>query len=220
VPVVSRERFEWLDGGYFLVSTYETVFGDAPAQTGVNYVRSVLSDRRWRRTTRAKRLAAERMDAHEWRLWERLIEERGIVIDRPNREAHPLYPDMIYPCDYGHIPGTTAADGHGIDVFVGPVQAGLVGLIALTHRPSGIADPKLLVNLTREDADAIIAFLDRGDPGPDLHLVWRQHVRRGRLPVFHRRITGVCGPNVDPEPRAVPVARSRLRSRAPATRPA
>lgn len=37
VPVSSTERFYWLDGGYFLVSTYETVFGDEPAQTGVNY---------------------------------------------------------------------------------------------------------------------------------------------------------------------------------------
>jgi len=37
VPVTSRETFSWLDGGYFLVSTYETVFGDEPAQRGVNY---------------------------------------------------------------------------------------------------------------------------------------------------------------------------------------
>jgi Protein of unknown function (DUF1579) len=37
VPVTSIESFRWLDGGYFLVSTYETVFGDEPAQTGVNY---------------------------------------------------------------------------------------------------------------------------------------------------------------------------------------
>lgn len=37
VPVTSTETFAWLDGGYFLVSTYETVFGDDPAQTGVNY---------------------------------------------------------------------------------------------------------------------------------------------------------------------------------------
>jgi Protein of unknown function (DUF1579) len=37
VPVTSVERFSWLDGGYFLVSTYETVFGDEPAQRGVNY---------------------------------------------------------------------------------------------------------------------------------------------------------------------------------------
>jgi hypothetical protein len=37
VPVVSDESFEWLDGGYFMVSTYDTRFGDEPAQRGVNY---------------------------------------------------------------------------------------------------------------------------------------------------------------------------------------
>ena len=37
VPVTSRESFAWLDGGYFLVSTYETRFGGEPAQKGVNY---------------------------------------------------------------------------------------------------------------------------------------------------------------------------------------
>jgi hypothetical protein len=37
VPVASTESFYWLDGGYFLVQTYETIFGDEPAQTGVNY---------------------------------------------------------------------------------------------------------------------------------------------------------------------------------------
>jgi hypothetical protein len=39
VPVTSTETFEWLDGGYFLVQHYETVFGDEPAQRGVNYWR-------------------------------------------------------------------------------------------------------------------------------------------------------------------------------------
>ena len=33
--VTSKESFEWLDGGYFLVSTHETKFGDEPAQKGV-----------------------------------------------------------------------------------------------------------------------------------------------------------------------------------------
>jgi hypothetical protein len=37
VPVRSEETFAWLDGGYYLVQTYETVFGDEPAQKGVNY---------------------------------------------------------------------------------------------------------------------------------------------------------------------------------------
>jgi Protein of unknown function (DUF1579) len=37
VPMTSSESFYWLDGGYFLVSTYETKFGDEPVQKGVNY---------------------------------------------------------------------------------------------------------------------------------------------------------------------------------------
>jgi inorganic pyrophosphatase len=97
------------------------------------------------------------MDASEWRRWERLIDDRGIVLDRPRGTAHPLYPDMIYPCDYGHLPGTTAADGEELDAFVGSEPTGLVGLIHLTHQPSGISEPKLLVNMSRADADRLIA---------------------------------------------------------------
>jgi hypothetical protein len=52
-----------------------------------------------------------------------------------------------------------------------------VGLIALTHWPTGIADPKLLVNVTQADARTTFAFLYRGDPGPDLDLMWRQQPR-------------------------------------------
>jgi Protein of unknown function (DUF1579) len=37
VRVTSTEEFSWLDGGYFLVSTYETIFGDEPPQKGINY---------------------------------------------------------------------------------------------------------------------------------------------------------------------------------------
>jgi hypothetical protein len=37
VPVRAEETFYWLDGGYFLVQTYETVFGDEPPQNGINY---------------------------------------------------------------------------------------------------------------------------------------------------------------------------------------
>jgi hypothetical protein len=37
VPVTSVETYDWLEGGYFLVHTYETAFGDEPAQKGVNY---------------------------------------------------------------------------------------------------------------------------------------------------------------------------------------
>jgi hypothetical protein len=60
-----------------------------------------------------------------------------------------------------------------LDVFVGAEPIGLVGLISLAHRPSGISEPKLLVNVSRADADRLMAFLDRGDPRADPDLVWR-----------------------------------------------
>ena len=112
------------------------------------------------------------MDAADWSRWERLIADRGIVIERRRGHAHPCYPD-IYPCDYGHIPDTSAPDGEEVDVFLGTMRTGLVGLIALTHQPSEVTEPKLLINLSRVDADSILGFLDRGDPPPGLDLVWR-----------------------------------------------
>jgi hypothetical protein len=36
-PVTSDETFYWLDGGYFLVSTYHMIFGNEAPQTGINY---------------------------------------------------------------------------------------------------------------------------------------------------------------------------------------
>lgn len=37
VRVISDESFYWLEGGFFLVQPYETTFGDAPPQKGINY---------------------------------------------------------------------------------------------------------------------------------------------------------------------------------------
>ena len=48
VPVTSVETFAWLDGGYFLVHTYETVFGAEPAQKGVSYWRYDAGGQRFR----------------------------------------------------------------------------------------------------------------------------------------------------------------------------
>jgi len=40
------------------------------------------------------------------------------TIDRPLGHAHPNYPDMIYPINYGYIEGIFAADGEEQDVYV------------------------------------------------------------------------------------------------------
>lgn len=80
-------------------------------------------------------LQALRTVVHEqfsWTAWAQCLDTQGITIDRPAHSTHPEYPSVIYPLDYGFIPGTVGSDGEPVDVFVGSASSGLVGLL-LTH---------------------------------------------------------------------------------------
>lgn len=41
-----------------------------------------------------------------------------VTVDRPLGSAHPEYPDMIYPVNYGYVEGITAADGEEQDAYI------------------------------------------------------------------------------------------------------
>ncbi len=40
-----------------------------------------------------------------------------ITFDRPLGSVHPRHADMVYPVNYGFVPGTKAGDGMEIDVY-------------------------------------------------------------------------------------------------------
>lgn len=71
-------------------------------------------------------------DHFSWERWEQLIVDEGVQLDRPQSTPHPLYPDIIYPMNYGYICNTTSSDHAEVDVFVGSGAPKLVGLI-MTH---------------------------------------------------------------------------------------
>jgi inorganic pyrophosphatase len=48
-----------------------------------------------------------------------------VIIDRPKGSAHPRYPEVIYPLDYGYLENTTASDGGGIDVWLGSLSTAM-----------------------------------------------------------------------------------------------
>lgn len=65
-----------------------------------------------------------------WSAMEDLLSSNTIVIDRPKGSAHPRYPNLIYPFDYRYIKDTTAADGEGIDIWVGSLPSrNLTGIL-------------------------------------------------------------------------------------------
>lgn len=61
-----------------------------------------------------------------------------IKIDRPIGSTHPQYPDMVYPINYGYIPGTESGDGEEADVYLlgvdKPVQEYTAKVIAVVYR--------------------------------------------------------------------------------------
>lgn len=94
-------------------------------------------------------------NAHEKEFWlalDALLAKSSIVIDRPKGSAHPRYPDMIYPLDYGYLADTASMDGDGIDVWLGskPERSidAIICTVDLLKRDSEI---KLLVSCTEEE---------------------------------------------------------------------
>lgn len=99
--------------------------------------------------------------ALNWAVWERLLRERGVVIDRPRGRPHPRFPEMIYPLDYGYIPGTVGGDGAEVDVFVGSGDSGLTAALITHDLGKGDRELKLLWNTTEAEVKAAYNFLQR-----------------------------------------------------------
>ncbi len=95
-------------------------------------------------------------DIKFWLALDILVEHSEMVIDRPKGSAHPRFPHMIYPVDYGYLSDTRSMDGEGIDVWVGTDSLQKVDAIVCTvdlmKRDSEI---KLLIGCTEEEKQLV-----------------------------------------------------------------
>ena len=61
-----------------------------------------------------------------------------IVVDRPLGSWHPEHPDLIYPVNYGYVPGILGGDGEEQDAYILGVDKPLAEFdgifIAVLHR--------------------------------------------------------------------------------------
>ncbi len=91
--------------------------------------------------------------ARFWRALDALVAACAVVIDRPAGTAHPRYPEFIYPLDYGYLAGTLAADGGGIDVWLGsqPGRA-VTGIICTVDGLKRDSEMKMLLGCTAQEA--------------------------------------------------------------------
>ncbi len=67
-----------------------------------------------------------------------------VKMDRPIGTVHPKHPDLIYPINYGFIPGLLGGDGEEQDVYLlgptKPLQSACATVIAIIHRLDDVED--------------------------------------------------------------------------------
>ena len=67
-----------------------------------------------------------------------------VTVDRPLGSAHPNYPNMIYPINYGYVEGIIAPDGEEQDAYIlgieFPIKKFEGKVIAIVHRLNDIED--------------------------------------------------------------------------------
>lgn len=94
------------------------------------------------------------MDDTFWNALDTLVATSEIVIDRPRGSAHPRYPRIIYPLDYGYLSGTSGGDGNEIDIWRGSLSEDRLDAVVCTADPhKRDAEVKLLIGLSDEQLD-------------------------------------------------------------------
>jgi inorganic pyrophosphatase len=92
--------------------------------------------------------------------FEALIEKNGVTIDRPKGSAHPRFPELIYPINYGFINGTHSQDGEGIDIFLGDLDnRHVVGVICTVDSIKNDPEIKVLVACSEKNIPTALMML-------------------------------------------------------------
>ena len=92
-----------------------------------------------------------------------------VIVDRPLGSRHPKHEDMVYPVNYGYVPGILALDGEEQDAYIlgvgEPVEEFEGRVIAVICRLDDVEDKWVVVpeeiTFTRDEIMAQVAFQER-----------------------------------------------------------
>ena len=105
----------------------------------------------------------------------------SIVIDRPIGSHHPEHKDLVYPVNYGFIPGTLSGDGEAMDVYLlgvnVPVTEYRARVIAVIHRYNDTEDKLVAapegMSFTKEAIAHAVYFQEQYFDSEVVTLDWR-----------------------------------------------
>lgn len=93
----------------------------------------------------------------------------NVIVDRPLGSRHPKHEDMIYPVNYGYVPGVLAPDGEEQDAYIlgadEPVAAFTGRVIAIIHRFDDVEEKWVVapenVSFSKEEIMEQVAFQEQ-----------------------------------------------------------
>lgn len=92
-----------------------------------------------------------------------------VVVDRPLGTCHPKHKDIVYPVNYGYVPGVMGGDGEEQDAYILGVDVPLGQMcgrvIAVLHRTDDVEDKWVVapegITFTKEEIWRQVAFQEK-----------------------------------------------------------
>lgn len=92
-----------------------------------------------------------------------------VLVDRPLGSCHPNHKDIVYPINYGYIPGLIAPDGEEQDAYIlgvcEPVKEFEGKVIAIIHRFDDVEEKWVVapenMTFTAEEITEKVAFQEQ-----------------------------------------------------------
>ncbi len=115
-----------------------------------------------------------------------------INIDRPIGSTHPKHPDLIYPINYGYIPGVLGGDGEELDVYLlgvdKPVKEYTARVIGIVHRQNDVEDKLVAapegINFSQTEIAEAVHFQEQYyeseiETMPQLNFISKEPINKG-----------------------------------------
>lgn len=92
-----------------------------------------------------------------------------VIVDRPLGSCHPDHNDIVYPVNYGFIPGILAPDGEEQDAYIlgvdRPVFSFSGKVIAIIHRWDDVEDKWVVapegLRFTKAEIESAVSFQEQ-----------------------------------------------------------
>ncbi|WP_346670661.1 Inorganic pyrophosphatase [Faecalicoccus acidiformans] len=101
-------------------------------------------------------------NAYFWQKMDTLLLSSTCKIAHEKGSAHPKYPNLIYPVDYGYLQDTVGTDSQPIHVYKGSLKAQNVDAIVVSADIlKKDCEVKLLIGCNEDEKLKILEFLNQ-----------------------------------------------------------